>query len=483
MSRSFTAAKPLTFVTLSVLATWITFGCAREPGELDPLPTPWNADDIAKGRCVQTCTPDFGPRPITMEDCARVEEGLEFLPEDVWNWEPTDPPDPNARAQSAYAYQDGTTEFLATHSPIGDESNPCTVEDHADPNKDGEEDNCQSDYNPRPATVDRCGSTRALHVRGGPFREWGGGIGVRLDGLASAAARKMGGIMCTIPPPENPDAATPSVCPDFDPHFESAPGILLSPETDTQPERRYGKSDVATPYYLMRIDLREYDGIAFWARRGPDSQPGFRIVLGDKNTDDDVSMLETAIGIEKPRCRRAKECDCRNHRPCTPGPSGGFFCWDPALDESPEAQWHPWNHEPYRCGITACNDPYAAYEDVPDWPFITPEYDSSLYAPHATASCNTYTFENDITRQGCFDKNGLPPPESSERCGDPWIAPVRLSPDWEFYRVPFSELRQEGYGKEFPAFDRSAVTMVRFTWSQGWVDYWIDDVRFYRKKR
>jgi hypothetical protein len=24
------------------------------------------------------------------------------------------------------------------------------------------------------------------------------------------------------------------------------------------------------------------------------------------------------------------------------------------------------------------------------------------------------------------------------------------------------------------------VTVVRFTWTVGWVDYWIDDVRFYR---
>jgi hypothetical protein len=120
---------------------------------------------------------------------------------------------------------------------------------------------------------------------------------------------------------------------------------------------------------------------------------------------------------------------------------------------------------------------------VPDWPFLTPETDATNYRFAATASCNSYTFKNDITREGCFDaKNGPPPPESSERCGDPWFSPVRLSTDWQFFRVPFSELRQEGYGKEFPALDRSAVTMVRFTWSQGWIDYWIDDVRFFRRK-
>src|SRR5262249_42735040 len=92
---------------------------------------------------------------------------------------------------------------------------------------------------------------------------------------------------------------------------------------------------------------------------------------------------------------------------------------------------------------------------------------------------NTYTFKNDITHDQCFDLDGPPPPEGSDRCGDPWFAPVRLSTDWGFYRVPFSELRQEGYGKEFPALEKSAVTMVRFTWQQGW----LDDARFSRATR
>src|SRR5690606_41446453 len=40
----------------------------------------------------------------------------------------------------------------------------------------------------------------------------------------------------------------------------------------------------------MTLDLTEWDGISFWARRSSnDAQGGFRVVLGDKHTDDDLS--------------------------------------------------------------------------------------------------------------------------------------------------------------------------------------------------
>src|SRR5262249_15143548 len=149
----------------------------------------------------------------------------------------------------------------------------------------------------------------------------------------------------------------------------------------------------AIAYYTMQVDLREWEGISFWARRGPDSQPGFRVALGDKNLDDDASMLATAGGIVNPRCRRSKECDCRNHRPCTLGPNGNeYYCWDPKLDATPEAQWHPWNHELYRCGVSACDYRYAAYPGEPDMPFYTPERSDRYSVAVSPNTCETYTF-------------------------------------------------------------------------------------------
>jgi hypothetical protein len=486
--------KTLAVVVLGVVAT--SLGCSRMPGEPDELGTPWNAYDKSVGRCVGTCTPDYGPRPITMEDCARVEAGLEFFPVPVWDWDANGIGTAQGyAADNAYSYQDGTTEFLMTNAEgITTLGTPCTVEEHAKEPADASTSttsmnfNCQAQYTPTPAVIDRCGSTGAMHLRGGPFREWGGGLGIRLDNLAQAAALVIGS-QCQSIPLENPDPSEPAFCPDYIPRVASAPGWEYF-DTQTDMLARYPMN--VTNYYLMQVDLREWEGISFWARRGPDSQPGFRVVLGDLNLDDDASFIETQAGIE-PTCRRAKECDCRNHRTCTRWSAGylidelgqrrewntGFYCAEPSLDLSPYSQMHPWNHEAYRCDVTACNYRYAAYPGSPDAPFWTSDRTEDRF--QGTASCNTWTFDNDITRKGCFDPNGQKPPESADRCGDPWIAPVRLSSDWEFYQVPFTDLRQEGYGKEFPATKLSAITMVRFTWHVGWADFWIDDVRFYRK--
>jgi len=43
-------------------------------------------------------------------------------------------------------------------------------------------------------------------------------------------------------------------------------------------------------------------------------------------------------------------------------------------------------------------------------------------------------------------------------------------------------LLQQGWAKRSNKLDTTAISVVRFTWDGGWVDFWIDDVRFYRHK-
>ena len=65
-------------------------------------------------------------------------------------------------------------------------------------------------------------------------------------------------------------------------------------------------------------DVSAWEGISFWARRGPDSQAGFRVLVGDKYTDDDIAYLTYRIDPMLPRyCERVRECGCLNHRTCT----------------------------------------------------------------------------------------------------------------------------------------------------------------------
>jgi hypothetical protein len=60
---------------------------------------------------------------------------------------------------------------------------------------------------------------------------------------------------------------------------------------------------------------------------------------------------------------------------------------------------------------------------------------------------------------------------------------VSLDTDWQFYKVPFTDLRQQGFAKKSEHLDLTAVSVVRFTWVAGFVDYWIDEVSFYRNPR
>lgn len=54
--------------------------------------------------------------------------------------------------------------------------------------------------------------------------------------------------------------------------------------------------------------------------------------------------------------------------------------------------------------------------------------------------------------------------------------------DWQFITIPFSEMRQAGFGKQAPYFDITRLLGIGFDYKQGQWDFWIDDVGFYRKK-
>lgn len=376
--------------------------------------------------CVGSCTPD---EPPPLVDCAAAEAGLEFLR--IWDFETrsTDSqgnPVGEPYAEGLYEYDDESNDF---RFPYG--------------------------YEPPSTPIARCGggNEHALHVWGGPFWSWGGGIGRRVDGIRNAR--------CTGDP-------LPDYCPGPNAEF---------------PENT--------------LDLSQWEGISFWARRGPDGQPGLRVAVGDKRTDDDLSYFSYRQDPDAPRyCERVKECGCRS-KPCTeyidpnfPATNlTGYYCYDPAVDPPPAPKVRPCdpntscgmsNTVEYlqdetqyeTCGPTRCEAAYEAFpQDGPD-----PQF--------AGRPCTTFAFRGGIVGDYCYDPvNGPPPAEQNEQCGDHWLAGVTLTNEWQFFKVPFTELLQQGWAKEQPYLDTSAISLVRMTWDKGWADFWIDDVSFYRKAR
>src|SRR5690606_2417022 len=195
-------------------------------------------------------------------------------------------------------------------------------------------------WEPPSAPATRCqdasGPEYAFHLTGGPFRDYGGGIGTRFDRLNTSG---------------NCGSSEPELRADY------------CPPLGTE-----------YPFDAHTIDVRGYEGISFWARRGPDSQPLLRVMVGDKRTDDDISYLMYEYDPDQPRyCERNLVCDCRRNVPCSeavvPDDNGEprtiFACFDP------ETEPYPVDARSYDlCGDWVCSEPFPAFPNFEgDEPF------------------------------------------------------------------------------------------------------------------
>lgn len=387
------------------------------------------ADALDAGRpdgCIRSCLPDPGSLPV---NCEKAEEGYEFAGEDgsenvnpfqIWFLQ--------GAGYKGYTYQDGSA---------------------LDPTQEP------------PEQVTRCGQARTVkHIRGGPFTGWGGGAGLSFKDWWGHVG---------VPIAPCVASGTPFPC-------ES---VSESPEL-------HGRS----------LDASAWDGISLWIRRGPEGQDGVRVTLGDKYTDDEQNIdqdegLPNSDGVntEQRYCKRATTCSCHSNRPCTTftAASGEVaqLCYDPRYDSLPvkcseiSAEQAENNGKfcfsgfagraPIQfCGQSACDEPFPAGG-------LDPAFNGK--------ACTPYQLQSGENASYCFNPGEAPPPENYERCGDHWQTPIRVSTDWQLFLIPFSDMRQQGYGKESQRLHVDQLSLFRLTWEGGYVDYYIDDVRFYRVKR
>lgn len=267
-----------------------------------------------------------------------------------------------------------------------------------------------------------CGSGGVLRIWGGKFTGWGGGLGSG--------------------------------------YFQATPGQAM----------------------VGPFDASAYDGVAFWARRGPDGQATLRINVVDEAISEEAAKAAYAQDGVQPFCQIAPKCGCLNGAPCTfYEPLNGYYCFDPAVDPAPDAPRPDPNAcpvinadgalEPYtrpssdsvtatpKCGDTACSDPLLTF------------------GPGLNGACTTHLFENGLTGDFC----GEDVPEPTERCGNGWSAIVQVGTEWQLYTVPWSELQQADYAYKGAGLDPTKLYSLSFGFIGGWVDFYIDDVSFYRK--
>jgi hypothetical protein len=469
--------------SLALGALVLSVGCGADKDHADRDKEAKNLGYPSPSACpvVRNGLPDPGSRPV---DCAAEEAGLEFMQIYVNGWPAgvtariydfenrMTTPDPKA-APNWFMYTDYSTHFLV---PSKFEPDPVAMPDGSVLGP------VTSEQDPNAA---RCGPAHntALHIKGGPFTNWGGGMGISLSKifLDNCAGK---------PLTERPEYCRP-------------PGTEFATET---------------------LDISRWEGIAFWARRGPEGQADLRVMLGDKFTDDDLSYLHYnsgwkqdpisgessygAVTYTDPRtntlyawpgaepaagepfhshpkyCDRVKKCSCEDFsRPCTlySAPEdfsdnavfSSHFCWDPALD--PPKPAYRWQIDSCQnrtrsqlCADEACNADYPAFPGKGDQPF-------------KQRPCSRFVFSGSDSGSFCFLPGVDPDPvDGFKRCGDHWYSPITLTADWQFYVVPFTDLHQEGWAKVSDHLDLTAASVLRFTWNLGWLDVWLDDISFYR---
>jgi hypothetical protein len=65
---------------------------------------------------------------------------------------------------------------------------------------------------------------------------------------------------------------------------------------------------------------------------------------------------------------------------------------------------------------------------------------------------------------------------------DPFGKAIGLVDHWEFYAIPFDEMRQKGYGLPESKLDVAHVLAFKLSLGKGVWDVWLDDIAFYRPK-
>jgi hypothetical protein len=292
-----------------------------------------------------------------------------------------------------------------------------------------------------------------LHFRGGLFRRWGGGV-------SHAFMDPVGRFR------DSPYDDCKSPLDDFCP-----PKLAPTATVDTA-----GLPTMAAngdPYLQSHdfFDVSSYDGVAFWARRGPEGFDRALVILTDKFTSGRLARENQTF------CKRVKECHtrCLSGAPCSPddpnSPNPIYRCFDPALGPLPTANEIPIETQLEamypRCGPSACTSP-STYVDL--------DFEDK--------ACRPYTYPaGEESGEFCWNPGDPPPPGRDERCQDGWQTSVPLTPDWKFYAIPFTQFGQAQFGKRAPYMDLKSLDTIAFGAVMGWSDMYFDNVTFYRRKK
>jgi hypothetical protein len=97
--------------------------------------------------------------------------------------------------------------------------------------------------------------------------------------------------------------------------------------------------------------------------------------------------------------------------------------------------------------------------------------------------CNPYVFQYDYSSgYYCWGEGDPPLPERYEnRCEDGFEQNLVIDTEWRFYKIPWGELRRLTPNRK--PVDPTGIWSVALFFGQGYLDTYVDDIGFYRKRR
>jgi len=424
---------------------------------------------------ISSNTPDPGSRPV---DCSALD-GIEVSPYYVDTFEP--PLATNAAGQSLTgvatawsSYDDGSDTAFRVPGDVGwypDLGGSYIDEAHTQQAQQGILPPyaragsspwglaADHQFGERP-TCDGAPNDWVLHYKGGRFNYYGGGMAHPFSPPLDLGL---------VYGPEEHAWIFHEICP---------PGSDLCPHSRRGDDPQLALDDVfPTPpggYMQTRPgfwDASLYDGVVFWARRGPDSATGLLVALQDKYTSDDLA--------------RENERYCKRIKVCVPQCVNGFSCVRDTAGEEKVKRCMPASTTDATIGdynVAKVSNPALreflfprCQEDTCVPAKYYPDYDLN------ETTCNAFAFTGNDEGYWCSNPN-KPVAPYAERCGDAFVSAISLSTDWKLFKIPFDSFRQVGFGKPAPSFDLKTLYSIAFQFTVGYADVYVDNVSFYRNK-
>jgi len=395
----------------------------------------------------------------------------------------------------------------------------------------------------------RCGSNYALHMEGQRFSAWGGGYVTRHFIVRDEYMNREN--LCGVRDTEEiTDGGAPNRRLDGGILVNGIGGEVpryMPEDINTTGETATGcifwASPVAGQPSMLGYDVSDFDGVSFWARRGPSGQSTLRVALVDASVSEELArfqerryyleqnptrdpdievdpdkanpvctrVVKCCIGcdfvtynkytapvygpgnviVEGARCDEVTEKRC--HVPgeplvyCRPNPSTPgqiqIFNWkgtDCGSAPSPETPEYCWGNTPPDQVANTWDDDYPLC--CP--PTMQDESPTELNGDprYGGTECRPYVFNYDQSSGNyCYHDGDVLPEQNQNRCGEGFEAAVVVDTEWKLFTIPWHELRRFTPDKE--PLNPTRIWQISFYFAQGYLDTYLDDVGFYRRRK